>query len=214
MKFKHPKTFHFLDSPGVNKDDKILKSVDHFTQMKSVIASIKLDGESFTGYASGKTHARSIDSNNHESRNWAKNFWSNVYFELPENWRVTCENMYALHTIPYSNLESYLYGIVIWNENNIALCWEQTKLWFGLLGIPTVPVFYEGKFKYKKIHEEFLKVSSDQETEGFVVRNSESFSWKDYSFNVGKWVRKNHVQENDDHWLNKPVIPNKLKVNL
>ena len=41
------------------------------------------------------------------------------------------------------------------------------------------------------------------------MRNAEGFYFNDFSLNMGKWVRKNHVQT-EEHWMYKEVVPNKL----
>jgi hypothetical protein len=46
--------------------------------------------------------------------------------------------------------------------------------------------------------------------EGYVVRNADKFHYDDFSSNVAKWVRKNHVQT-DTHWMHSTIIPNGLK---
>ena len=46
---------------------------------------------------------------------------------------------------------------------------------------------------------ETYKNKSNNEVEGFVVRNIDSFKYEDFSKNVGKYVRANHVQTNQ-HW--------------
>ena len=65
-----------------------------------------------------------------------------------------------------------------------------------------VPVIYKGKYDKDKILKAFndycLKVVP-QEVEGFVVRNANKFAYIDFAKNVGKFVRKNHVQT-DEHW--------------
>jgi len=207
---KHPKTFHLPDSPGLGKEDKVLHSLDHFSKMDLVVASVKMDGEAFSGYSDGKTHARSLDSKNHASRNWAKAFWANTYRELPPGWRIQCENVYAKHAIHYENLESYLYLILVWNEKNKAITWDETLFWAEVLNIPPVPVFYVGKFDYTLIQKLYREQAALTETEGYVIRNGDVFDFEDFKENTGKWVRKGHVQEDDEHWMMKSIVQNKL----
>lgn len=51
MLYKYPRTYHLPWSPGRSSDDKILKNVDHF-KGKSVVVSLKLDGECFSASTS------------------------------------------------------------------------------------------------------------------------------------------------------------------
>jgi hypothetical protein len=46
--------------------------------------------------------------------------------------------------------------------------------------------------------------------EGYVIRLADTFNIKDFQQSVGKFVRPNHVQT-DEHWMSKPVEPNRLK---
>ena len=63
---KFSRTFHMPESPGVTSDDKVLKSLDHFIG-KEVVITEKADGENTT-HTRTKTHARSVDSKAHWSR--------------------------------------------------------------------------------------------------------------------------------------------------
>jgi hypothetical protein len=93
----------------------------------------------------------------------------------------------------------------VWNKN-ICLSWKETKEYFGLLGLPTPKVFYEGKYDEDKIKS--LKIDYDKE-EGYVIRNINSFSYSEFKYNVFKFVRANHVQTK--HWKTMTIVPNKLK---
>ena len=48
------------------------------------------------------------------------------------------------------------------------------------------------------------------EQEGYVIRNTSSFHYEDFRYNLGKFVRPQHVQTSE-HWLQEEIIPNKLK---
>lgn len=211
-KIKYPRSWHFFDSVGTS-DDKTMKDDLHF-HGKQVICSIKCDGENTT---CGKDyiHARSLDSNNHPSRNWVKGFHAQFKHLLDDNIRVCGENMYALHTVPYENLESYFLGFSVW-ENNTCLSWEDTLDWFYILGITSVPVIYEGIYDLKLIKEKFQEYDSKIVSEGFVVRLKESFEMKDFSTSLNKFVKPefmSQMKENDTHWMSKAIIKNKLKEN-
>ena len=206
---KYPRTYHLPWSPGKTDDDRTLKNTSVFED-KIVVVTRKMDGENFSGY-NNYCHARSIDGRSHPSRDWAKNFWSQRSYELPEGWRVCCENMYAVHSIKYDNLESYLLGFSIWDESNNCLSWEDTKLWFSLLEIPIVPVLYYGIYDEAKIKNLYNEKADWENHEGYVIRNAESFSYKDFKANVAKFVRPNHVQT-IKHWMfGQKIEPNGLK---
>ncbi|AXH72860.1 MAG: RNA ligase [Caudoviricetes sp.] len=207
---KYPRTRHCTWSDGMNSDDKIHKDMTHF-QGKRVIVSLKMDGENSTVY-SDYFHARSIDGRNHESRNWVKNFVSGFQYDIPDNWRICGENLYAEHSIKYDNLKSYFYGFSVWNDKNECLSWDQTQEWFQLLGIISVPVLYDGIYDEEKIKS--LYSEDKWETmEGYVIRLAESFSYFDFKNSVAKFVRKNHVQTAKHNWQSQKIIPNKLEEN-
>lgn len=195
---KYPRTYHLPWSPGATDDDRIMHDLSHFVG-KRVIVTRKMDGENFTGYQN-YCHARSVDGRSHYTRDWAKNFWLSKSYELPDGWRVCAENLYAVHSIKYTNLPSYLLGFSIWNELNECLSWDETVEWFSLLDIPMVPVLYDGIWD-----ETIIKLLYDEKTdsathEGYVVRIAESFEYKNFKKCVAKYVRKNHVTTNA-HWM-------------
>lgn len=115
------------------------------------------------------------------------------------------ENLFATHTIHYTNLKSYFYGFSIWNEHNICLSWRETLEWFDLFGIVPVEVIYEGIFD-----EDYLRNIDIGSEEGFVIRNTDSFHYDSFSENLAKYVRAGFVPNGEEHWKNKKVIPNKL----
>ncbi len=215
-RIKYFRTPHLLESPGCLNDDKQLSSEDHFFSMEEVIITEKMDGENFTGYNDGGTHARSLDSNNHPSRNYAKAIWKKVCHDLPKGWRVCAENMYAKHSIHYSHIKSYLLVFSIWDDTNTCLDWDTTELWTNLLGLKTVPVIFKGNLSNKEqlsrfiqnTYPEYVSKAPDQ-VEGFVIRNSAGFKYDDSELNIAKYVRPNHVQT-DSHWLTQAIVPNKI----
>lgn len=203
MPKKYPRTFHLPWTNTTTIDDKILKSVNHF-EGKRVVVTVKMDGENSSLYRD-YFHARSLDSNNHPSRNWLKKFHSEFAFEIPEGWRICGENCYAKHSIFYDNLCSYFYGFSIWNEKNECLNWEETLEWFDLFKIVPVEVLYDGIW-----NEELIRNIDYGNQEGYVVRTFDSFHYDEFKTNVAKCVRANHVQT-DKHWSHKEIVRNKLK---
>ena len=198
IRTKYPRTLHLPWSESITDDDKVLPSVNVFYG-KRVIVSEKMDGESFTGYSDGYTHARSLDGRSHPTRDWVKQFWAQVRAELPEGWRVCGENLYARHSIHYKSLSTYFMGFSIWNDQNICLSWDETLEWFSLLRIMPVPVLYNGIFDEMKIMKLWNPMRS-KESEGYVVRLADSFKYDDFTKSVAKFVRKNHVGDSP-HWM-------------
>jgi len=154
-------------------------------------------------------HARSLDSNNHPSRNYVKGIWGSIKSDIPQDWRICGENLYARHSLGYDNLESYFMCFSIWNADNMCLDIDQTLEWCKLLGIVHVPILYRGVFDLDFIKN--FKVDTSVQ-EGFVIRLAREFHYDDFSKSVVKWVRKGHVAPNSGHWQSKEIIPNKLKI--
>jgi hypothetical protein len=208
MKRKYPRTFHLPWSRGRTDDDKNLKNVDHFIG-KEVVVTEKLDGENCSIYRDG-VHARSMDSKDHPSRHWVKVLQATIGYQLPNNWRLCGENLFAMHSIYYQELETYFYLFSIWDENDRCLSWDETEEWAEMLELTTAPVLYRGMFDEEKIIELYTKQSVlGGEQEGYVIRLADGFQYDDFKQSVGKFVRKNHVQT-DDHWLSKPIVANGL----
>jgi hypothetical protein len=206
---KFPRTYHFPWSPGLQNDDKVLKSLSYL-EGQEVVATLKMDGENCSIYKD-YIHARSVDSKHHKSREWVKGLQGKIGYEIPEGFRICGENLYAEHSIHYDNLKDYFLVFSVWNEYNTCLSWDETEEWAQLLGLNTVPVLYKGPFDREAIENAFKDYSnsSPDEVEGYVVRVRDSFSYGEYRHKVGKFVRPHHVQT-DEHWMNKPVVKNGL----
>lgn len=194
---KYPRTCHVPWSEGMHDDDRMIPTMDPFVG-KRVIVSRKMDGENTTLYTD-YIHARSVDGRNHPSRNWVKQFWSQIRMDIPEGWRVCGENLYAKHSIPYEALPSYLLGFSIWNEKNWCLSWDETMEWFELLGITSVPVLYDGVYD-EKIIRGLWKPEDWEQHEGYVIRLAKSFPYSDFKSKVAKYVRLRHIQTTK-HWM-------------
>lgn len=203
---KYPRTRHAPWSRTIGDDDKVHTSMEQF-HGKEVVVTEKMDGENFSGYKD-YYHARSLDSRQHESRNWIKQYFSTFQHNIPEGYRICGENLYAKHSIAYDNLESYFYGFSIWNEKNVALSWDETIEWFELLGIVPVPVLYRGIYDEDLIKKLY---NPNANMEGYVIRISDSIPYEQFGQYVAKFVRKNHVTTNE-HWMYSEIIPNKLRV--
>jgi hypothetical protein len=205
---KYPRTYHLPWSPGVNKDDRVLEDLSSFMAARTVVITVKMDGENTTMYHD-YLHARSIDYNPHPSRSWVKALHASIKHDIPENWRICGENLYAQHSIAYSKLEEYFQVFSIWDEHNRCLSWEQTKEWATLLGLRTVPVLYVGPWDEQFVRKLYSPEVNGEPCEGYVVRVEDTFHYRDFRYNVAKYVREGHVQTHG-HWMRSTVVPNKL----
>lgn len=205
-KIKYPRTFHLPWSEGISSDDKIQADLSNFENKETVI-TLKVDGENTT-MSRIYYHARSLDSVNHPSRNWAKGLWGKIKHEIPEDWRICGENLYAEHSLHYYDLPSYFMVFSIWNEKNFCLSLDETLEWCELLGLEHVPILWRGKFDLEFIKN--FKVDTEKQ-EGFVMRLTRSFHFDNFNESVVKWVRAGHIKDTNTHWMSKPIIPNGLK---
>lgn len=211
---KYARTFHLPWSPGMNRDDRMMTDANIFNGQRVMIME-KMDGENTT-MMRDIIHARSLDTDSHPSRNWVKNLWAQIGYQLPEDWRLCGENLYAKHAIHYSKanenaLESYFLAFSIWNEKNMCLDWDETLEWFGLLGLKTPTIFYDGIYDVDFITDLNKKMEANPNTiEGYVIRLTREYHYSEFRNVCGKYVRKNHVQNNHGHWSTQKIIKNEL----
>ncbi len=204
-KIKYPRTVHLPFSETVTKDDKRLENTEHF-RGKIVVITEKMDGENTTIYNQG-FHARSLDSKHRDYHSWLAQYSANFSYKIPEWFRVCGEYLFAKHSIEYNSLLSYFLGFSIW-DRELCLNWEETKIWFELLGVVCVPELYIGVYT-DEVAKEIAKEVIGNGGEGVVVRLVDAFTYDDFSISVAKYVRKNHVQT-DKHWSLKEIEVNKL----
>lgn len=202
---KYPRTPHLPWSPGATSDDKVLSDVSIF-RGKQVVVTAKMDGENTT-LTTYNMHARSVDYAPHPSRNWLRNLHASISYLIPEGWRICGENLFAKHSIHYTNLTSLFQVFSIWDASNQALSWKDTKEWTALFGLTLVPILYVGFWDEKTVKALYAPVLNGDPLEGYVVRNAEKFPHSLFHQNVAKYVRFNHVQT-DAHWMKAKIVRN------
>lgn len=205
---KYPSTPHLPFSPGLQNDDRRILTLDGLVGCEIVVTE-KMDGENTTMYLD-HIHARSLDSRHHPSRDWVKTFWGGINYLIPKGWRICGENVYARHSISYDDLTTYFYGFSIWDQDNVALSWDETVYYFeDVFNIKPVPVLYRGEFDLKTL-QKLADTIDPFSKEGFVVRVVDPVPYAEFDLKFAKWVRKGHVQT-DKHWMSAEIIPNGLK---
>jgi len=193
---KYPRTYHVPWTASTTRDDRIHASMSHF-HGKEVVVTEKRDGENTTVYSDGYFHARSVDSASHPSQGRTRYDVLSWCYDLPTNWRVCGENLYALHSIAYSNLSAYFEVFSVWDERNLCLGWDDTVEWCALLGIETVPVLYRGVYDEVLIRN--LSLDTEKQ-EGYVIRTVDPFSYSQFRHSTAKFVRRGHVKNTVHNW--------------
>jgi hypothetical protein len=224
-RIKYPRTMNFPWSGSNSSDDVWWKDATRF-KGKRVIMTEKMDGECTTIYPDSHVHARSVDTDRHPSRTWVKQIAASFAYELPETMRMCGENVYAYHSIFYTELPSYFLAFGIY-DGDTCISWDEMKEFCEILGVHTVPVLYDGiwdedlirglwagkgafpTFETAVSSPKFPDDFSPCEAEGYVVRLAEAFHYEQFAECVAKYVRKDHVKTSE-HWLSKPVFPNLL----
>ncbi|MFE3251805.1 RNA ligase family protein [Streptomyces sp. NPDC059209] len=201
MRTAYPRSVHVPWSPGVASDDVRVGDLGGL-RGREVVVTEKMDGENTTLYRDG-VHARSLDSGHHPSRAWVKALQGRIGGLIPDGTRVCGENMYARHSIPYEDLESWFYGFSVW-DGEWCLGWDETVRVLRGLGIPAPPVLWRGVFDERALRA--LKLDPARQ-EGYVVRTVEGFGREEFGRRLAKWVRPNHVRT-DTHWMHAAVVEN------
>ena len=214
---KYNRTFHLPYSPGTTNDDRISNSVDSLLG-KEIVITEKLDGENtgMTGYLSVSETGETISDGGVYARSHAAyttSLWSRevrllhkmkVEGMLSDGEFLFGENLEGIHSIEYSNLDSYFYIFGL-RDNNIWVDWNKVEEYSYLLDIPTVPILFKGIVNSEKELKDLVEKLVSKESklggdiEGVVVRNAGIFHNDHFSSNVLKWVRGNHVKT-DEHW--------------
>jgi hypothetical protein len=213
---KYPRTYHLPYSPGTTSDDRIAHDYWHdLCCIPSVVITEKLDGENNCLNKYG-VFARSHSTPTVSP--WTSKMrerWNLIKNDLGDL-EIFGENMYAIHSIEYLQLQSDYYVFAV-RDGDVWLPWEEVKFYAACFDIPTVPeieiipdmgVMSQSLFEtiiQSKVHQQSILVSSDPAgeftipMEGVVVRNVGSFTTEEFPNNVWKWVRKDHVKT-DEHW--------------
>ncbi|MEY9212491.1 AAA family ATPase [Thermobifida halotolerans] len=203
MRLSYPRTPHLPWSPGATPDDARAAGVSGLVG-REVVVTEKLDGENTTLYRDG-LHARSVDSAHHPSRAWTRALHGRIAHALPPGRRVCGENLYARHSIAYTDLDSWFYAFSVWDGEH-CLDWDATVRFARRLGVPVPPVLWRGVFDERALRA--LRLDTARQ-EGYVVRTVEGFRRDEFAHRVAKWVRPGHVRTGE-HWMSAPVVANGL----
>ncbi|NSL91049.1 RNA ligase family protein [Chitinophaga solisilvae] len=211
---KYGRTYHYPFSPGTTSDDRI--QYDYWEQLQRIpllVHTEKLDGENNCLSRHGvfaRSHVAPTVSPWTET---IRRYWQSIRNDLG-NLEIFLENLYAVHSIEYKNLDHHFYVFGI-RENGYWLSWEETRFYAALLDLPVVPeiriltppatrqefekealslVTGRGAFDPHNAHDGGATIM-----EGIVSRNAAGYPVSSFANNVFKYVRKGHVKT-DQHW--------------
>ncbi|WP_142687568.1 RNA ligase family protein [Chitinophaga polysaccharea] len=211
---KYGRTWHYPFSPGTTSDDRIRHEYwDSLQQIPVLIHTEKLDGENNCLSRYGvfaRSHAAPTTSPWTES---IRRYWQIIKNDLGDL-EIFLENLYAVHSIEYHNLDHHFYVFGI-REGDQWLSWEETGFYAAMLGLPLVPEIKRitPPAVRRDFEEDLLSLVNgpgafdphDVHTglpatmEGIVSRNANGYAVSDFADNLFKYVRKGHVKT-DRHW--------------
>ncbi|AHG19433.1 2'-5' RNA ligase [Chania multitudinisentens RB-25] len=214
MQRKYGRTYHYPFSPGTTSDDRINQEYwQDIQSINSLIHTEKLDGENNCLNQYGvfaRSHAAPTVSA------WTRQIcrrWQQIKHDLG-NIELFGENLYATHSIEYRGLEQDFYLFAV-RCKDMWLSWEEVRFYAALFDFACVPEVTLGDQRQTEaeyrlaIIEQASKAGvfapHDVDTglpctmEGIVTRNAAEFPVAQFSHNVFKYVRKNHVKT-ERHW--------------
>lgn len=202
---KYCRSLHAQISLGTTSDDRFMPNgyIKHFSKMDLILTE-KLDGQN-NCFTKDGLYARS-----HAAPSilpWDKPMrerWELIKNDLGDL-EIFGENMYGVHSIAYSKLESYFYVFAV-RDNGRWLSWEEVKFYASYFDFPTVPeikikhsleTFYTTMTNENNVLSNWLEetlgmpwedsvetsgllggydpITGNPCSEGFVIRNKNSF---------------------------------------
>lgn len=211
---KYGRTYHYPFSPGTTSDDRI----NHYYltdihRIQTLVHTEKLDGENNCLSRYGvfaRSHAAPTQSP------WTRHLrdrWEQIRHDLGDL-EVFGENLYAVHSIEYRQLEHHFYVFAI-RELDRWLSWEETRFYAHLLDFPVVPALQtvHAPFGAEDLEKQVKSWAAQPSRfdscdaltgqpctmEGVVSRNAAGFAVDAFGQNVFKYVRAGHVRTGE-HW--------------
>ena len=210
---KYGRTYHYPFSPGTTSDDRVNHNYwNDVSKIEMLVHTEKLDGENTCISKLGVFARSHAAPTRHPWAGYLKEKWSFLKHDLGDV-EIFGENLYAIHSIEYLNLEDHFFVFGI-REGDRWYSWEETEFYAALMDFPTVPEIEiikpntEESFKesvLSKVENNSVLNSKDVYTEeacsmeGLVSRNINEYKVEDFKQNVFKYVRKNHVKTGE-HW--------------
>ena len=203
---KYARSLHARISLGTTSDDRFMPAgyLSSFAEMEQLVLTEKLDGQNNCFNKHGVFARSHTATTQHPWDKPLRDRWELMKNDL-KDLEIFGENMFGIHSIAYSELESYFYVFAI-REKDTWLSWEAVKFYAALLDFPTVPEYeiqtslkeiYQPNLSENKVLEDWLTANlgtswlksvetpgllggydpaiNNPCSEGFVIRNAFSF---------------------------------------
>ena len=122
---KYCRSLHAQISLGTTSDDRFMPNgyVTAFANMKELVVTEKLDGQNNCFNKHGLFARSHTAPSNHPWDKPLKERWELIKNDL-NDLEIFGENMYGIHSIAYTELESYFYVFAV-REGDTWLSWEE-----------------------------------------------------------------------------------------
>ena len=136
---KYCRSLHAQISLGTTSDDRFMPNgyVEAFSKFNTLILTEKLDGQNNCFNKHGVFARSHAAPTQHPWDKPLRDRWELIKNDL-NDLEIFGENMYGIHSIAYTELESYFYVFAV-REGDTWLSWEEVTFYAGLLDFPTVP---------------------------------------------------------------------------
>jgi len=220
MSSKYFRTPHLTFSPGATSDDRRLASNDRFL-FRRIIMTRKMDGSNVCLERNDMFARTHSGRPSHPSFDLLKQTWPKLRSDIPEEWSLFGEWLYAVHSITYKDFSAQLIAFPFMlfgvrdNKKDEWFSWDDVVAVAAELCIQTVPVLFDGNIGTDQILQakvlELHQTADNNYTgpnEGIVVRTADAFYSDEADESVSKHVRADHVATNADHWSKGIVVRN------
>ncbi|MGB0864716.1 MAG: RNA ligase family protein [Saprospiraceae bacterium] len=138
---KYCRSLHAQISLGTTSDDRFMPNgyMDAFSKMDNLILTEKLDGQNNCFNKQGVFARSHTAPSNHPWDKPLRDRWKLIKDDLGEL-EIFGENMYGIHSIAYTELESYFYVFAV-RDGDTWLSWEEVQFYANMLDFPTVPAY-------------------------------------------------------------------------
>jgi hypothetical protein len=208
QQIKYPKTPYFSFSPSVDKDDPIIDLTVFLG--KTLILSVKMDGSNTAFHREG-IYGRSLY---HQSFSEIKALYGKIKHNIPEGHHVFGESLVAKHSIYYNGplaLSEIFMAFAVYDQRFDSFQDWETVLSTRHYGLEVVSFIVIEPIndvqELEQVITSHFRRITDAGHEGIVVRNQNAFLYSDFSTNIAKMVRPNHVQ-GEIHWTKNTYIKN------